>query len=34
MIDKIPIMENQVDPFTKTLMGRVFVDHRNKIGFR
>ena len=33
-VDKIPIMENLVDLFTTTLMGKVFVDHRDKIGFR
>ena len=34
MVDKIPYVENLVDPFTKTLTGRVFVGHRNNIGFR
>ena len=28
MVDKIPSMENLVNPFTKTLIGRVFVGHR------
>ena len=34
MIDKIPSVENLVDPFTKTLTWRVFDDHRDNIGFR
>ena len=28
MVDKIPFMENLVDPFTKTLTGRVYVGDR------
>ena len=34
MVDKIPFVENLVDPFTKTLIGRVFIVHRDNIGFR
>ena len=34
MADKIPFIENLVDLFTKTLIGRVFVGHRDNIGFR
>ena len=34
MVDKISSVENLVDPFTKTLIGRVFVGHRDNIGFR
>ena len=34
MVDKIPSVENMVDLFTKTLIGRVFVGHRDNIGFR
>ena len=34
MVDKIPSMENLVDPFTKTLTGRMFVGHRDNIGFK
>ncbi|KAL6336164.1 hypothetical protein AAG906_011046 [Vitis piasezkii] len=30
----IPSMENLVDPFTKTLIGRVFVGHKDNIGVR
>ena len=33
MVDKIPFVENRVDPFTKTLTERVFVDHTDNIGF-
>ena len=33
MVEKIPSMENLVDPFTKTLIGRPFVGHRDHIGF-
>ena len=34
MVDKIPFVENLVDPFTKTLTRRVFVSHRDNIGIR
>ena len=34
MIDKIPSVENLVDSFTKILTGKVFVGHRDNIGFR
>ena len=34
MVGKIPSMENLIDTFTKTLIGRVFVGHRDNIGFR
>lgn len=34
MVDKILFVENPVDPFIKTLTRRVFVDHRDNIGFR
>ena len=34
MVDKIPFMENLVDPITKTLTWRVFVGHRDNIAFR
>ena len=34
MVDKILFMENMVDPFTKALIGRVFIGHRDNIGFR
>ena len=34
MIDKIPSVENLVDPFTKTLTWRVFVGYKDNIGFR
>ena len=34
MIDKIPSVENLVDPFTKILTRKVFVGHRDNIGFR
>ena len=34
MVDKIPFVENLVDSFTKTLIGSVFVGHRDDIGFR
>ena len=34
MFDKIPSMENLVDLFTKTLTGRVFVGHKDNIGFK
>ena len=33
MDDKIPSMDNLADLFTKTLTGRVFVGHRDIIGF-
>ena len=34
MVDKIPSMEDLVDPFTKTLIERVFVGHKDNIGVR
>ena len=34
IVDKIPSVENLVDPFTKTLTERVFVGHKDNIGFR
>ena len=34
MVDKIPSLENLVDPFTKTLTGSVFVSHKDNMGFR
>ena len=34
MVDKIPSMENLADPFTKALTWRVFIGHRDNIGFR
>ena len=34
MVDKMPSMENLVDPFTKTLTRRLFVGHRDSIGFK
>ena len=34
MVDNIPFMENLVDPFTKTLTGRVYVVDRDSIGFK
>ena len=34
MVDKIPYVENLVDPFTKTLKWRVFVGHRDIIDFK
>ena len=34
MVDKILFMENMVDPFTKALIGRVFIGHRDNIGFK
>ena len=34
MVGKIPFAENLVDPLTKTLIVRVFVGHRDDIGFR
>ena len=34
MVDKIPYVKNLVDLFTKTLSGRVFIGHRDNIGFR
>ena len=34
MVEKIPSMENLVDPFTKTLIERVFVGHMDNIAFR
>ena len=32
MVDKIPSVENRVDPFTKTLTMRVLVCDRDSIG--
>ena len=34
MVDKIPYMENLVDPFTKTLTRRLCVGDRDNIGLR
>ena len=34
MVDKIPYVENLVDPFTKTLTGRDCVSGKDSIGFR
>ena len=34
MVDKIPVVENLVDPFTKTLIGTIFVGHRVNIDFK
>ena len=34
MVEKIPSMDNLTDPFTKTLIGRVFDGHRDNIGFK
>ena len=34
MVEKIPSIENLVDPFTKTLIRRVFVGYRDNISFR
>ena len=34
MVDKIPFMENLVDPFTKTLTRRVCVGDKDNIGLR
>ena len=34
MVDKIPFMENLVDPFIKTLTERVCVGDRDDIGLR
>ena len=34
MVDKIPSLENLVDPFTKTLTGTVLVSHKDNMGFR
>ena len=34
MVDKILFMENMVDPFTKALIGRVFVGHKDNVGFK
>ena len=34
MVDKISSVENLVDPFTKTLIGRVCVGDRDRIGLR
>ena len=34
MIDRIPYMENLVDPFTKTLTKRVCVGDKDSIGLR
>ena len=33
MLDKIPSVKNLLDPFTKTLTMRVFVCHRDNVGF-
>ena len=34
MVDKIQSMENLMDPFTKTLIGRVYVGDKDNIGLR
>ena len=34
MVNTIPYVENLVDPFTKTLTGRVCVSGKDSIGFR
>ena len=34
MVDKIPSVENLADPFTKTLIEKVFFGHRDNIGFK
>ena len=34
MVNKIPYVENLVEPFTKTLAGIVYVDGRDNVGFR
>ena len=34
MVDKIPSVENLIDPFTKTLTRRVCVGNRDNMGFR
>ena len=34
MVNKIPYVENLVDPFIKTLTGRVCVGGKDNIGFR
>ena len=34
MVDKIPFMDNLVDPFTKTLTRSVFVGQRDNMGFK
>ena len=34
MVDKIPSVNNLVDFVTKTLTRRVFVGHKDNIGFR
>ena len=34
MVDKMPSVENLVDPFTKTVTRKVFVCRRDNIGFR
>ena len=34
MVDKIPYVENLVNPFFKTQIGRVCVGDRDNIGFR
>ena len=33
MTNKIPYVENLTDLFTKTLMGKVLVGHRDNLGF-
>ena len=33
MVDKILSMENLTDAFTKTLIRRVFMGHKDNIGF-
>ena len=34
MVDKIPFVGNLADPFMKTLTERVFIGHRDNIGFK
>ena len=34
MVDKMPSVENLVDPFSKTLIRRVFFGHRDSICFK
>ena len=34
MAEKIPFMDNLVNPFTKTLIDRVFFGHKDSIGVR
>ena len=34
MVKRIHSIENLMDSFTKTLIGSVFVGHRNNMGFK